>query len=184
MFSCFINAVYLFCMFSSILSYPGCLQLNLKPGHYSTDDTRRLSCPASYQQHWGSVSLVKGVNPPFPSGQWDPVLVGIRCDAAPVEFHGEWPRKSMMISVTTTSHRRGDLSGWRSLTMSQMKCGAPSAQVLSCAHIRGKKKKKKKAKSYNPAVPQSVNTKKGELPCLNLFLKRFWKLNLFRRFEG
>lgn len=47
----------------------------------------------------------------------------------------------MMLSVTTTSHCREDLSRWMSPAMSQMKCGAPSAQVLSHVHIRGKKKK-------------------------------------------
>lgn len=64
--------------------------------------------------------------------------------------------------------------------MPQMKLGALSAQVLSHACNRGRKK----ANPNNPAVLQSVNTKKGKLSCLNLLLKRLWKPNLFCRFDG
>lgn len=64
--------------------------------------------------------------------------------------------------------------------MSQMKLGALSPRVLSHACKRGRKK----AKPNHAAVLQSVNTKKGKLSCLNLLLKRFWKPNLFCRFEG
>lgn len=100
----------------------------------------------SYQWHWDLCPLLRGWPPPSPQVSETLFSQASGRLLLLLNFMGSHHEQPCWSSASlTTSHCREDLSRWRSLTMSQMKCGAPPAWVLSHGHNRKKKSKPKQS---------------------------------------